>query len=830
MRLKSIEAVRFGTFSDVRLGELGEGLTVICGPNESGKTTFTTLVRHILFGYPDARTKERSYAPASGDPHGRLVFSDEAGEWSIERAGKAKRGSVRVETLRGEERPMLLDEIIGGVSEQTFQIVYGFGLDDLPSVGPGGPDNTIARIYAAESGTGVSPIDVQSALRKAAAEEYSPSASKPTVNALASSAKALRTRIRELENQALEVAGEQQEAARLQEEIEPLRQRKAALDLAYRKATDDLKELRAAAKEATETEEALASLRSMREALDREAPAAPDGNVLNARAEIEALLAGMSGWEQRIVAAERKRQQARQHAAAREGLGPLADEAADDPGTRAEVARRSQLLAEARAAQATASERARASEARARGFDSEAGVSRRAAKGQLRIMPWLTAAAGAAAIVAGVLSGQWVAAALGAVVLVIGVAAAFVAPSGSTADELVTDARRMRAEAQADADVADAMAARLAEETAEWARWLAERHLDAFGAEPSAVVELLERLAQRESFRRQESAAADEAAAESALAGEWEERLRVLASRVAPAVGADVHPAAVAAQLRLALDAAVAAQAELEAHAGRAREMDQRLQDAGARLEAVRARVAEVAARNDLTPEDAEPSLEAIQAQSSEELETVSERYEETLSKLNQLLGSLNAEGRDSEMTRARQELEGIEADIAEHAERYLVYSLADRLMTRTREVYEKERQPEIVRIAADVFSAITEGRYSDIRLPMGGQELIAIAPNGATLPTGQLSRGTADQLYLAVRVGLIGAMRVSGVHLPVLMDDIVVNFDADRRAGAAKAVALLAKERQVVYFTCHEETAAQLMDAAPGATRIDLARCSLGG
>jgi hypothetical protein len=52
---------------------------------------------------------------------------------------------------------------------------------------------------------------------------------------------------------------------------------------------------------------------------------------------------------------------------------------------------------------------------------------------------------------------------------------------------------------------------------------------------------------------------------------------------------------------------------------------------------------------------------------------------------------------------------------------------------------------------------------------------------------TGRLSTGTAEQLYLALRLALIGQLGEIGAALPVLMDDVFANFDPERRAGAAR-------------------------------------------
>ena len=60
-----------------------------------------------------------------------------------------------------------------------------------------------------------------------------------------------------------------------------------------------------------------------------------------------------------------------------------------------------------------------------------------------------------------------------------------------------------------------------------------------------------------------------------------------------------------------------------------------------------------------------------------------------------------------------------------------------------------------------------------------------------------ELSRGTAEQLYLALRFGLIEEFARHAEPLPVVMDDILVNFDEARteRAGTRQRLALLGVE-----------------------------------
>jgi uncharacterized protein YhaN len=126
------------------------------------------------------------------------------------------------------------------------------------------------------------------------------------------------------------------------------------------------------------------------------------------------------------------------------------------------------------------------------------------------------------------------------------------------------------------------------------------------------------------------------------------------------------------------------------------------------------------------------------------------------------------------------------------------------------------------------VFSAMTRGRYTDLRVPLDGSGITVIAENNTVRTTAELSRGAAEQLYLALRIGLIGTLGQVGSSLPVLMDDVVVNFDPERRDGAITALAELAAMRQVIFFTCHPDVADALLERVPDAARVLLDRCEL--
>jgi uncharacterized protein YhaN len=179
-------------------------------------------------------------------------------------------------------------------------------------------------------------------------------------------------------------------------------------------------------------------------------------------------------------------------------------------------------------------------------------------------------------------------------------------------------------------------------------------------------------------------------------------------------------------------------------------------------------------------------------------------------------------------MALARQRLEGLRARAAQAADRYMVDALAARLLDRARERFERERQPEVVRVAQQVFAEMTAGRYTGLTVPLDNSGITVLASDGTKRTSEELSRGTAEQLYLALRVGLISSLGELGRMLPILMDDVVVNFDPQRRASAVPAIAQLASKRQVLYFTCHPETADLLVGSVSGAKLVTLDRCEL--
>ena len=188
---------------------------------------------------------------------------------------------------------------------------------------------------------------------------------------------------------------------------------------------------------------------------------------------------------------------------------------------------------------------------------------------------------------------------------------------------------------------------------------------------------------------------------------------------------------------------------------------------------------------------------------------------EALLGELNELTESI---GRDEErqsrheqseeLARYRQDEAAAQADLDQAAEEWLVWTIALGLVETAREEFERDRQPEVLRRASAYFTKLTGGAYTDIQVRLGEREMRAVRADGAKVPLLHLSRGTVEPLYLSLRMALIDDFSSgSNEAPPVLMDDILVNFDDSRALQAATAIQTLGQKTQILLLTCHQRT-----------------------
>ncbi len=175
-------------------------------------------------------------------------------------------------------------------------------------------------------------------------------------------------------------------------------------------------------------------------------------------------------------------------------------------------------------------------------------------------------------------------------------------------------------------------------------------------------------------------------------------------------------------------------------------------------------------------------------------------------------------------LAKLRQEERDIQENLQSAGMQWAQYAVAKHMLLQAKQRFEQERQPQVIRMASDIFAQITQEKWKGLTASLEESSLQVISPFGEPVSPSVLSRGTQEQLYLALRLAYIRNHAAHAQALPVIMDDILVNFDPERAEHTAEALLDLSqsgKKHQILFFTCHPHMADMLQKNAKNSTRF---------
>jgi uncharacterized protein YhaN len=233
--------------------------------------------------------------------------------------------------------------------------------------------------------------------------------------------------------------------------------------------------------------------------------------------------------------------------------------------------------------------------------------------------------------------------------------------------------------------------------------------------------------------------------------------------------------------------------------------------------------------RDDLQATPHEDSVARLQ-----QLEDEEKRLRGTINELHSEQGDLLRQQAEYEKSGQALELHStiniLEEKLGSDAQRWAVLTIARDVFERTREEFQQERQPALMKSASKYLSDLTLGRYTSVRAVIGEkeQDLEVVEGEAHTKRANELSRGTAEQLFLAMRFALIEEYAKNAEPMPVVLDDILVNFDPQRAKAACKVIMDLSERFQVIFLTCHPETEAMFKSVVPSGKKAREAAMSV--
>ena len=185
----------------------------------------------------------------------------------------------------------------------------------------------------------------------------------------------------------------------------------------------------------------------------------------------------------------------------------------------------------------------------------------------------------------------------------------------------------------------------------------------------------------------------------------------------------------------------------------------------------------------------------------------------EEISRLSARHGQLKAafdalNGSDAAARAAARQQEAA-AGMAEAAERYLRLKTAARLLQWSMERFRQTRQGPMLARASEIFQALTLGSFSRLLVDADSHDsprLVSIRTDGnKPVEVPGLSEGTRDQLYLALRLAALDQQASQGNCMPLIADDLFINFDDRRTAAGLQVLGDVSRRMQVILLTHHD-------------------------
>jgi len=143
---------------------------------------------------------------------------------------------------------------------------------------------------------------------------------------------------------------------------------------------------------------------------------------------------------------------------------------------------------------------------------------------------------------------------------------------------------------------------------------------------------------------------------------------------------------------------------------------------------------------------------------------------------------------------------------LEENVEAYVRFKIAAAILNQAIERFRDKNQSPVLQKASAFFSQITGGSFEGIRAEFddSGNPIIAgvRGNNSEIVNVNGMSDGTADQLYLSLRLAGLEACLDKNEPIPFIVDDILIKFDTIRAQATLNALADLSAKTQIIFFT----------------------------
>lgn len=134
MKIQKIEIYGYGKWLNQTFDQL-QDLQVFHGKNEAGKSTLSSFINSIFFGFPTAHKKDQNlYIPKNGQVYGGRLFltGTPYGDVIVERVKDRNKGQAVITLPDGSQKTAAnISQLLLGMDRETYQTLYTFKIDSL---------------------------------------------------------------------------------------------------------------------------------------------------------------------------------------------------------------------------------------------------------------------------------------------------------------------------------------------------------------------------------------------------------------------------------------------------------------------------------------------------------------------------------------------------------------------------------------------------------------------------------------------------------------------------------------------------------------------------
>ena len=203
----------------------------------------------------------------------------------------------------------------------------------------------------------------------------------------------------------------------------------------------------------------------------------------------------------------------------------------------------------------------------------------------------------------------------------------------------------------------------------------------------------------------------------------------------------------------------------------------------------------------------AHEALQTEELRQTEEVSQAAEQLEKARSEDEAARGALAGLDAAGSAATAAEAMASAVATVRNTLPLYARSRLAHALLQEAVRRFKERSQAPLLKSASSYFAQITGDEFEGLVNDDNHDRPVIAArrPGGALVAVDAMSEGTADQLYLALRLAALDLQRQRGVDLPVILDDVLMTSDDARAVCIFKALQTFSHAGQVIVFTHHQ-------------------------